>query len=139
MFPKPFELLRQLIPVWAAASPFAGVYCLLLCVFPDAIAASQEFQNLHETSGGPDTLFAMTSVLLGLTTMFLLERNLQTIGAILFLFALPVCVSAVAGGFALALLFLKSTLDPMCELAGFSLIIALGTCMVQIWWVRMIN
>ena len=102
-------------------------------MFPDAIEASEELWMYLQSShwGGPETLFVLNSSLLGWVSIVVLERWLGTVGNVVLLIAFPWCLATIAGGFALALVFVERVPGPIWNMVALSVISAVGASAVR--------
>lgn len=109
------ELLGRSWPVGFVVILCGIVYCVLLCLFCDAIEAADEFTT-GTGEGGPLTLFLITSLLLGWGTVAVLEYRLGVTGSRLWVIALPWWAASIGGGFAAASFLAGRLPAPVSEL-----------------------
>lgn len=116
--------MKRLWPLGCAILLFGVVYCSLLCLFPDAIAAyvSMRLSTDVSTWGGIEDLFVLNSAVLGWVTVVVLDRRTGAVGFVLLLAAIPWCVASIGGGFALSALLLGGLSGPMWEMLLYSLV-----------------
>jgi len=135
MFQKPLEFVERAWPLGLVAAPFGLVYCLLLCVFGEAIEASGQMRDYlaNYDWGGVETLFALNSGLLGWVGIVVAGYRFGVTGPYLLWIALPWCFAAIGGGFALALLFLESLPGSMWEMILFCLVFMIGTAVFRVY------
>ena len=122
-------------PMGLVALAFALVFCLLLWFFADSIEAWGTMKSLlvfrGQGRGGPAVLFMLTAGIMGGVSIAFLEYRLGTVGIVVFLFALPYCLAAIAGGFALGLFLLEGVPGSTWDMAAFSVILAVGVSAVR--------
>jgi len=133
------DLLTSLKRSWSVgfvALPCAIVNTVLICVLPDSIEAYAEFWRYLALDrwGGPETLFMINSGVLGWVSIVVLERKLGTVGMVVFLIALPWCLAAIAGGFALGVLFVEHVPGPIWDMVGYSVVSAVGASAVRTYF-----
>lgn len=135
MFQRPIERLGISWSLGFIALPFGAVYCLLLCLFPDSIEAYVKMRTDVDFStwGGVEVLFVLNSAGLGWASVVALERRTGAAGPVVLLLALPCCLAAIAGGFALAPLFLGSLSGAMREMLTYSLVSALVASVLRVY------
>lgn len=135
MFEKQLNFLERAWPIGLVALPFGLVYCLLLCVFGEAIEASGQMRGFlaNYEWGGVDALFALTSGILGWTSIAVTGYRFGITGAWLLLIALPWCLTAIVGGFALAELIIDRLPGPVWELVVCCLVWMIGTCIFRVY------
>lgn len=129
-------LLKRLWPLGLLAMPFGTIYCLLICLFPDSIEAYVKMRSYTAFSrwGGVERLFVLNSLVLGWVGAVVSQRRAGAVGPVVLLFALPCCVAAIGGGFAIASLFLGSLSDAMKEMLVYSLVSAVGASILRAYW-----
>ena len=122
-------------PMIAIALFFGSVYVLLLRVFRGAIEAYSELSAFTATGewGGPETLFTGVSVALGLLSVWVLERRLET-GFALLRITIPFCAGTIGASFALAWIIFGPPVAGMLDMLVFSLISAIGAAVIRIYW-----
>ena len=139
MFQNGFALLKLSFSLAVVALPFGIVYCLLICLFPDAIEAFGAMRHYVSFSrwGGIENLFVLNSLLMGWVTIIVLERTVGSTGHILFAIALPCWVAAIGGGFASGAFFAERVPDTMWELLVYSLVSVVCAGALSIVWADM--
>ena len=111
------------------------MYCLLLCLLSDAIEAFDRLPTygLFLTWGGVEDLFVLNSVVLGWASVVACERTAGTAGVVLLLFVLPLCIAAIGGGFAVALVFVPCVSDAMWQMMVYSLVSVVGASILRVY------
>ena len=120
------EFLGRVWPVGCVALPCGVMYCALLCSFAEQLEIIGNMGTLlgsYSGSGVP-TLLGLTSLVLGWTSIVVLEIRLQMAGAMLFLIGLVCWVITIAGGFALALLVAGSLPANWTEMTVLCIVVA---------------
>jgi hypothetical protein len=129
MFQKQVDFAERVWPLGLVALAFGLVYCLLLCVFEEAIEASEKMRDYlaNYEWGGAEALFALNSGLLGWVSIVVAEYRFGISGWWLFLITLPCGFAAIGGGFVLALLLAERLPSSAWEIILLCLVFMIGT------------
>jgi len=120
------EVVRSFVlPLLGLALLFAALFGLLGGIMARALAASRELVEVRHYDYGPQTLFALSSFVMGWATVWFLRERRDVGGATLWIAASSSWVVAIVAGFGLAFLLAGvRPLDPMWELPCLCLLSA---------------
>ncbi len=123
-FREHIQIVRQLWPLAIIVIAFGFGYVLLIHYLSNALDAAVLVSSSEW--GGPETLFALTSAVLGWVTIVVLERQISSTSATMLAIGLGCWIVTIGCGFTVAWLIMKQMTD---EVWGLS-VVCLGSAVL---------